>query len=205
MTKKPELLVTVYSDYICPFCYIGSVRLDHLRDEYELKVNWRFIEIHPETSAEGQSVDDLGYAPEQWGSMMDNLRNMATEDGIHIGDHKMTTNSHDALLLAEAAKVEGKDIFYELNKNIFEAYFSDGRNIGDRTVLEDIADNSGVRKETVEHAWSENKFEELLKNNLVNAVSLQVSGTPTFFFGENKLTGAVPVSALREAARDATP
>ena len=121
MSEKPELLVTVYSDYICPFCYIGHVRLARLRDQYELKVNWRFIEIHPETPAEGQSV-------------------------------------------------------------------------------EKIAKKSGVKKETVNLAWQDSTFEGVLNKNLLNAVSLDVTGTPTFFFGKNKLTGAVPEIALREAA-----
>lgn len=201
MSLKPELLVTVYSDYICPFCYIGHVRLARLRNEYDLKINWRFIEIHPETPAKGQSVDELGYEPEQWKLMMDNLKQMASEDGIEIGDHRMTTNSHKALLLAEAAKQQGREIFYDLNENIFKAWFSEGRNIGDHTVLQDIAECSGVSRETVERAWRDEKYEEKLKNNLMNAVSLSVTATPTFFFGKNKLTGAVPEAVLRDAAK----
>lgn len=200
MPNKPELLITVYSDYICPYCYIGHSRLARLRDEYDLKVNWRFIEIHPDTPAEGQSVDALGYVPEQWKQMMDSLKKMAKEGGITIGDHRMTTNSHKALLLAEAAKEEGKKVFYVLNENIYEAYFGEGQNIGDRVVLEEIASRSGISNETVERAWQESKYEDILNKNLLNAVSLNVTGTPTFFFGELKLTGAVPETALREAA-----
>jgi predicted DsbA family dithiol-disulfide isomerase len=203
MPNKPELLVTVYSDYICPFCYIGHSRLSRLRNEYELKVNWRFIEIHPDTPAEGQSVDALGYVPEQWKQMMASLGKMAKEDGITIGDHRMTTNSHRALLLAEAAKEEGIEIFYALNEKLYQAYFGDGKNIGDRAVLEEIATESGVSNATLERAWQDGKYEEVLNKNLLNAVSLNVTGTPTFFFGETKLTGAVPETALREAANTA--
>ncbi|MEE8481735.1 MAG: DsbA family oxidoreductase [Acidiferrobacterales bacterium] len=201
MSPKPELLVTVYSDYICPFCYIGHVRLARLRDQYELKVNWRFIEIHPETPSEGQSVEKLGYEPEQWQLMMDNLQRMASEDGISFGDHRITTNSHKALLLAEAAKEEGREIFYKLNENLYQAYFVDGKNIGDVVVLETIAKKSGVNKETIRLAWQGGKYEEVLNKNLLNAVALNVTGTPTFFFGKNKLTGAVPEAALRDAAK----
>lgn len=201
MPEKPELLVTVYSDYICPFCYIGHVRLARLRDQYELKVNWRFIEIHPETPSEGQSVEKLGYEPEQWQLMMDNLQRMASEDGISFGDHRITTNSHKALLLAEAAKEEGREIFYKLNENLYQAYFVDGKNIGDVVVLEAIAKKSGVNKETIRFAWQGGKYEEVLNKNLLNAVALNVTGTPTFFFGKNKLTGAVPEAALRDAAK----
>lgn len=200
MPIKPELLVTVYSDYICPFCYVGNVRLARLRDKYELRVNWRFIEIHPDTPAEGQSVEALGYVPAQWKQMMDSLEKMAEEDGITIGKHHFTTNSHKVLLLAEAAKEAGKEVFYALNDNLYQAYFGEGRNIGDSSVLREIATRSGVSDEIVERAWQNSKYEEVLNKNLLNAVSLNVTGTPTFFFGENRLTGAVSETALREAA-----
>ena len=53
VTDKPELLVTVFTDYICPFCYVGDVRLERLRTDYDLKINWCFLEIHPETPSTG--------------------------------------------------------------------------------------------------------------------------------------------------------
>ena len=45
--EKPVLLATVFTDYICPFCYVGDARLDRLREDYALKINWCFVEIHP--------------------------------------------------------------------------------------------------------------------------------------------------------------
>ena len=62
---KPTLLVTVFSDFICPFCYVGHVRLNRLRDLYDLKVNCCFVEIHPETPPEGRPVNELGYPEAQ--------------------------------------------------------------------------------------------------------------------------------------------
>jgi len=200
MADKPELLVTVYSDFICPFCYIGYSRLARLNDDFDLKVNWRFIEIHPDTPSEGQSVDDLGYVPEQWKLMMENLERMAKEDDISFGDQRITTNSHKALLLAEAAKEEGKNNFYVLNDNLYKTFFVDGKNIGDTAVLKDIANRSGLSEATIKRAWQDNKYEEILNKNLAQAVSLNVTGTPTFFFGESRLTGALPESSLRKAA-----
>ena len=70
ISDKPELRISVFSDYICPFCYIGHHRLMQLRDKYDLRINWRLIEIHPETPSEGQPVSGLGYGEEQWQRMM---------------------------------------------------------------------------------------------------------------------------------------
>ena len=59
MSNLPEIQITVFSDYICPFCYVGHHRLMRLKDSYDLKINWCFIEIHPETSALGEAVTEL--------------------------------------------------------------------------------------------------------------------------------------------------
>ncbi len=61
-SSKPTLLATVFTDYICPFCYVGDVRLDRLREHFDLKINWCFLEIHPETPAEGMDTSALGYS-----------------------------------------------------------------------------------------------------------------------------------------------
>ncbi|HDZ77927.1 MAG TPA: hypothetical protein ENH39_01300, partial [Gammaproteobacteria bacterium] len=70
---KPQLRLTLFTDYICPFCYIGDLRLQQLRQEYDVLVNFRFIEIHPETPVQGTTVDTLNYSDEKWQDMMDGL------------------------------------------------------------------------------------------------------------------------------------
>ncbi len=204
-TAKPELRVTVFSDYICPFCYIGSVRLARLGEEYDLKVNWCLLEIHPETPAQGRPVEELGYPPEQWNAMMGELGAMAQAEAIVIRPHTFTTNSHQALLLAEAAKEQGRGVFYALHNRLFTAYFGDGLNIGDPDVLRQLAADSGVTSETVERAWTDPQYPTRLHHNLKAAQELEVTGTPTFFIGTRKLTGALSVETLRHAACEAVP
>jgi predicted DsbA family dithiol-disulfide isomerase len=140
----PELKVTVFSDYICPFCYVGHHRLMRLRDEYDLKINWCFIEIHPETSAEGEPVASLQYPSPQWNQLMQSLEAVAREEGIAMAEHTFTTNSKDALLLSEAAKTLGRDKFYRLHEKLFNAFFVNNRNIGDRNILRELAADSGI-------------------------------------------------------------
>ncbi|WP_455234446.1 DsbA family oxidoreductase, partial [Thiogranum longum] len=91
--SKPVLKVSVFSDYICPFCYVGDARLDGLRDRYDLKVNWCFLEIHPETSPEGEPIASLNYPAATWQRMMARLRQMAEEENLSLRDQDFTTNS----------------------------------------------------------------------------------------------------------------
>jgi len=203
---KPELRVTAFSDYICPFCYIGSVRLAKLRDEYDLKVNWCLLEIHPDSPSQGGPIDELGYSPKQWEDMMGELGMMAREESIIIRPLAYTTNSRQALLLAEATKEEGADTFYALHRRLFEAYFGEGRNIGEAQVLQTLAAEAGVSPQTVDRAWSEPRYAKRLQHNLRAAQELRVTGVPTYFFiGDRKLTGAVPTEDLRSLAREVCP
>jgi len=201
-TDKPVLLATVFSDYICPFCYIGDLRMDRLREHYDLKINWCMLEIHPETPVDGQPVKSLGYDDERWQKMMDNLDALATEEGVSLREHDFTANSHKALLLAEAAKEAGHDVFYALHRRLFTAFFEEGLNIGDETVLTGLAVGCGVPQDLIRQAWSDPKYEQTLKQNLAATGKYNVRATPTVFFSEqHRLDGAVPFDAFLKMAR----
>ena len=198
----PELRLTVFSDYICPFCYLGHHRLMRLRDEYDLKINWCFIEIHPETSPEGEPVASLDYPSEQWNQLMQNLEAVAKEEGIAMAEHTFTTNSKDALLLSEAAKEQGREKFYDLHEKLFAAFFVDGRNIGDRNILRELAADSGINNEAIESAWQGEKYQQRILSNYHAARQHEIQAVPSFIFGERKLTGVVTEDVMRSAASD---
>jgi len=202
---KPELEVVVFSDYICPFCYIGDRRLARLTERFDLKVDHRYLEIHPDTPSEGMPLSELGYAPDQWSRMMAHLSRMAEEENIPLAEREFTTNSHRALLLAEAAKEEGEEAFGALNERLFAAFFSEGRNIGDEAVLRTLADEAGVSPDTVERAWREPSYENTLGANRAIAAQLGITGVPTYLIGNRILVGAVPKERLLEAAQEASP
>ena len=200
MESLPELQVTVYSDYICPFCYLGHHRLQRLRDSYDLKINWCFLEIHPETSADGEPIDSLEYPSEQWQMMLENLERIAQEENIPLSKLNFITNSKDALLLSEAAKQCGREIFYTLHEKLFEAYFVDGKNIGDRNILKTIASSCGIDNETIEASWTNSNLNKRLMNNFNTARAHNIQSVPSFIFGERVLTGVVAEATFREAA-----
>ena len=201
-SAKPTLLATVFSDYICPFCYIGDLRLDRLREHYDLKVNWCMLEIHPETPSAGKPVAELGYGPEQWQQMMTNLERLASEEGVSLAEHDFTTNSHKALLLAEAAKEAGSEVFYAVHRRLFEAFFVDGLNIGDETVLTGLAVECNVPRDIVQRAWTDDVYEQKLQQYLAAAGQHNVRATPTIFFDEqHRLDGALPFDAFLTKAK----
>lgn len=200
MVDKPELLVTVFSDYICPFCYVGSARLRSLQKDFDMRVNWAFMEIHPDNPTTGRPVEELGYPPEQWRQMMATLKQMAIEEGLPIAERTFTTNSHKALLLAEAAKEVSSKVFYRLHDRLFGAYLGEGQNIGDENVLRILARETNVPEDMIARAWEEPRYEQRLQSNLALAGQLGITGIPAFVFGKRALLGAVPTTVLRDAA-----
>jgi len=200
--EKPVLLATVFSDYICPFCYIGDLRLDRLREHFTLKVNWALVEIHPETPVDGMPVEALGYDDARWRQMMANLDRLAQEEGVSLRVPRINANSHQALLLAEAAKQSGAEVFYRLHRRLFEAYFVDGLNIGDTALLRRLAIDCGMPPGVIEQAWSDPRHARSLQQNRALAGRYAVSATPTVFFSEqHRLDGALPYTRFLATAR----
>ena len=110
-------------------------------------MNWALVEIHPDSPAEGKPVEELGYSKARLDGLMGTLAEMARAEGVEPSPHTFTTNSRKALLLAEASKTLGADVFYHLHRRLFESFLVEGRNIGDSAVLENLADvarRSGV-------------------------------------------------------------
>ena len=181
---------------------MGERRLARLNEEFDVRVERRFLEIHPETPAEGRPISELGYPPDQWARMTENLERMGKEEGIVFSERAFTTNSHKALLLAEAAKNEGSAVFGALNEGLFNAYFTEGRNIGDPQVLREVAQAAGVPAGRLEQAWSDAAYEERLAGDREAAARIGITGIPVFIVdGRWILEGAVPVERLREAAK----
>jgi predicted DsbA family dithiol-disulfide isomerase len=202
MVTLPELKITVYSDYICPFCYLGHHRLKRLRDSYDLKINWCFLEIHPETAKEGEPIDSLNYPSEQWQLMLANLQRIAEEENIALAKLSFITNSKDALLLAEASKQCGANIFYSLHEKLFSAYFVNSKNIADRNVLKKIAESCNIAKEIIDSAWSDEKYQQRLLENFNSARKHNIQSVPSFVFGDRVLTGVVAEATFRDATKE---
>jgi len=96
MSEK-KLKVTVFSDYICPFCYIGFYRIEQLKENYDLEIEWRPFEIHPETPKEGAELNSLNFPKEYLDMMIANIKRLADDIGISLKFTEKLPNSRLAL------------------------------------------------------------------------------------------------------------
>lgn len=202
MSTLPTCYITVFSDYICPFCYVGHHRLMRLQDQFELRINWCFLEIHPETDEQGEPVSSLDYSSETWDKLMKNLYQVARQESIELPEIRFTTNSKHALQLAESARAAGRERFYRLHEALFDAYFIQQKNIADRAFLSTLAHSCEIPDELVQQAWQNPDIEKRLQQNFQLAHRYHVEGVPGFLFGDKLLSGVVSERTLREAAEE---
>ncbi|MEX0730018.1 MAG: DsbA family protein [Aquisalimonadaceae bacterium] len=197
----PRVPVTLFFDYNCPFCYVASYRLERLNQRYDMDILWRFVEIHPENPAAGKPLADLGYDPARWQVMMENLRRMVEEDGLPWGDRTFTTNTRQAILLAQMTSIMHPEKFLPLHRAIFHAYFADGRNIGDELVLRDLAAEHGL-EDVLPHAWESPQAIKVLLSHVEAAQQLGLTGVPTLVVANRPFSGAVSMEILEQALQE---
>jgi len=196
--------VAVYSDYTCPWCYVGARRLERLEEELPprvvLDVTWKPFEIHPEVPPEGMPVEELGYPEEQWRRMQEHLRRQAAEEGIEVGNRPKVSNTHQALAASIYAQEEEGDRFAPFHEGLFRAYFTEGRDLGDEEVILAVAREAGLDADALARALEEGRYEPVLEATSREARNRGITGTPTFVFGSRYgAVGAQPVEGLRRA------
>ncbi|MGH7924863.1 MAG: DsbA family oxidoreductase [Candidatus Binatus sp.] len=198
------LKIVMFSDYICPFCYVGFETMRKLKHEFDFELEWRGFQIHPDWPAEGIAADkvrepgDAAVRKATWQRIVA----MADAVGFEIKPPAVLTNSRGALAATEFARESGRD--EALEERIYRAYFNDGENIGDAGVVARLAAEVGMDAGEVADAIKSPKYEMRLKNNSLAAHQRGVSGVPTFFVGEYPLVGAQSLDAMRAILTRAT-
>jgi predicted DsbA family dithiol-disulfide isomerase len=192
------LKVTMYSDFVCPFCYIGFEVMRRLKPEFDLEIEWRGFQIHPEWPAEGIPIDKVRSATDMDArqAVWKRISAMAEAEGLPIAPPSVFTNSRAALAACEYAREQGKDEDFEAR--IYRAYFVDGANIGDPALIARLGGESGLDPAAVADAITSPRYDLKLKNNALAANQRQVSGVPTFFIGEFPLVGAQSTEVCRQ-------
>jgi predicted DsbA family dithiol-disulfide isomerase len=198
------LKIVMFSDYICPFCYVGFETIRKLKPEFDFQLEWRGFQIHPDWPAEGTPADKVrGLGDEQSRqALWERISAMAAAVGFSMKPPALLTNSRAALAATEFARESGRD--ERLEERIYRAYFNDGENIGDASVVARLAGEAGLDAGEVADAIKSPKYEMRLKNNSLAAHNRGVSGVPTFFIGEYPLVGAQSVDAMRAILKRAT-
>ncbi|HXZ88154.1 MAG TPA: DsbA family oxidoreductase [Candidatus Binataceae bacterium] len=192
------LKLVMFSDFICPFCYIGFETVRKLKPEFDLEIEWRGFQIHPEWPAEGMPASEYrrGMDPETRRAIWARIQAMAENTGFTMKPPELLTNSRISLEAAEFAQECGKGEPFE--ERVYRAYFNEGLNIGDQGVLARLAAEVGIDRDELNLAIESNRYTARLRDNAIEARERGVSGVPTFFVGDYPLVGAQSEDVMRQ-------
>jgi predicted DsbA family dithiol-disulfide isomerase len=203
-----KLSIEVFSDVICPWCYIGKRRLERslelLGGEYEIEVLWRPFQLNPGMPPEG--VERRAYRTAKFGSWERSLEldarvaAVGASVGIELAFDRIgrTPNTFDAHRLIRYAQSRGKqDILVE---RLFRAYFTEGRDIGDRQVLAGLASEAGMVRSEVEGFLASDEGSGEVRLEEERGRRLGIDGVPFFLIdGRVALSGAQEPEVIAEA------
>lgn len=193
--------VDIWSDVVCPFCYIGKKRLEHVAAEagIQLDIHWHSFELDPQAPARHSNsnterlAEKYGQSIEQTEQMQRNIAQAAASEGIEfnwqLANSGNTFNAHRLIHLAQTQGLgnAAKEAF-------FKAYMSDGLAIGETEVIEKIALNIGLTASDIQAVLSSDQYADAVRNDeKIAHEQLKVTGVPFFVFDQRlAVSGAQP-------------
>lgn len=193
--------VDIWSDVVCPFCYIGKKRLEAAAEQagVELEVHWHSYELDPDAPIR-QEVSNSERLAQKYGrtladveDMQRNIAAMAAEEGIQFNwenaNSGNTFNAHRIIHLAQS-----KGLGSEAKEAFFYSYMTQGLPVGERETLEDVAARIGLNPVEVEDVLNSDEYADFVKfDEEVAHDQLKVTGVPFFVFDQRiALAGAQP-------------
>lgn len=208
--------IMIWSDFACPYCYIGERRLkDALKElgwEAKFEITYRAFELNPEASKtppEGSIAERLaakyrlsiGEAREKIDSIDAQGRDLGIDFRYATARPSNTFDAHRLMKLAEArydsATVE------KLNENLFAAYFTRNQVLADHAVLLAVALESGLKEEDVARVLATDEYAPAVRNDEQEAARLGVRGVPYIVFNNRyAVPGAVSIDDFKAILKE---
>ncbi|GAB3591432.1 DsbA family oxidoreductase [Angustibacter peucedani] len=205
------LKVEIWSDVVCPWCYIGKRRFEQAVAATGVPVDvvWRSFQLDP--TAPRQSVEDTAtYLGRKYGGGRDaglamnaRVSEVAAQDGLeyHLDDAQRA-NTGDAHRLLHLAAEHGRQD--ELKERLLRAYFTESLAVGDHEVLAGLADEVGLPPERVREVLASEEFARDVEADQAEAAALGATGVPFFVLDRRYgVSGAQPAALFEQALRQA--
>lgn len=189
-TDLNKMHIEIWSDVVCPFCYIGKRKLEQALRQFphndQISVVWKSFQLDPDASAKGEDYlkslsERKGWSLEQTSQITENVTNMAAEVGLSFHfDKAISANSLDAHRLLHLAHQDGSQD--ALKEALFRAHFVEGKNIADHAVLLELGKSVGLDAAEIERTLKSTDYAEAVQQDIEEARKFRVSGVPFFVF-----------------------
>ncbi|MCM3367126.1 DsbA family oxidoreductase [Bacillus safensis] len=205
--------VQIWSDIACPFCYIGKKQLETALEQFpekdQVEIEFKSFELDPHAPVDvDHDVHDMlvkkyGMSRSQAMAMNEQVKQAGKEKGIDFQfDPLVLTNTFDAHRLAQYAGQMGKGDF--VMGELFHAYFTDGKHVGDRQTLLDIAEKAGLDEKEVQQVLGSEAFADHVRKDEQEARQLGINAVPFFLINDKySVAGAQPADTFLGALETA--
>lgn len=212
--------IEVWSDFVCPFCYIGKRRLEEALAQFpnrdQVEVEFKSFELDPNAQLySGKNIHEAlaskyGVTVEEAKRMNASVGQQAETVGLNFNFEEMKpTNTFDAHRLAKYAQTVGKE--KEVTEKLLQSYFEESKLISDHEVLTEIAVSLGLDREEVQKVLEDKtKFSNDVRLDEAFAQQIGVTGVPFFVINQKySISGAQPTStflgALQQVWKEEAP
>jgi predicted DsbA family dithiol-disulfide isomerase len=203
VSQQATETVAIYSDYVCPFCYLGRESLSRYQETRAegLRIDWRPFDLRSrERNPDGSidhSVDD-GKGEEYYEQARQNVRRLQEEYDVEMAQAIATdVDSLSAQIASYRVKERYPyETWLEFDAAIFDALWVEGRDIGDEDVLVDLATDAGVDGDEIREALDDEALRAEVREAFAEAQQAGVTGVPTFSYDGYAARGAVPPEQL---------
>ncbi len=206
--------VEIWSDVICPWCYIGKRRFEQALAAFpqrdQVQVIWRSFELDPAAPQQYPGTlnellaNKYGVSPEQAAGMNARVTGLAREVGLAYRlEQARPGNTFDAHRLLQYATAKG--LGDRATERVMQAYFSEALPVGDRAALARLAPEFGIGEAEALALLESNDYADAVRADEERAAQLGVSGVPFFAFnGKFGISGAQPLETFAEALQEAS-
>ncbi|WP_281336214.1 DsbA family oxidoreductase [Flavobacterium eburneipallidum] len=204
--------IEIWSDIMCPFCYIGKRHLETALAEFpneEFEIVWKSFQLDPTITPE-PNQDVYSYLAERKGISLEQSKAMhegVVERAKSVGldyhfDKAIVSNSLAAHRILHLAKT--KKLGSEMEEVFFKAYFTEGRDLNDATTLIELGTEAGLNHEEVKEVVNNEKlFLKDVQKDITEAQQIGIRGVPFFVFDRKKaLSGAQPIEAFVQTIKE---
>ncbi len=205
--------IEIWSDIMCPFCYIGKRRLESALEDFahkdEVEIEWKSFLLNPEMKTDPEKsiaqylVETKGMTLEEAEEAGDQVAEMAKEEGLDYDFSKVVVaNPKVAHRLLQYAKIADKGD--AMKEKLFEAYFTKGANIADEETLVALAKEVGLDADKAKTSISSEDFDIAVKHDIYESQQLGVRGVPFFVLDQKYgVSGAQPKDTFVQALETA--
>jgi predicted DsbA family dithiol-disulfide isomerase len=167
-----------------------------LQQDYDVDVEWRAFELHPEIPPQGMQLPPGLQA--SFGGMLEHLKQMARQAGLVMVTPEVIPNSRQALEASEYARAHGRhEAFHTV---VFHKLYGEGQDIGRWGVLRAAAEEVGLDPDDMQRETQAGRFRAAVDRQIAEARALGITGVPTYIFDDRLVVvGAQPYEVFRQA------